>query len=227
MPKPPAKRSQPPTGPDPDALAGIPARHDGVEWSNTGVRLSVPSGTDPLAALREAMGVFMERRDGTNAMPWWLRVRWWHGGEVGLDRIGMLLPPSETGYVPQLDFTDRYSCYITTDRDEAIMFAARFAHPGLYEVALFEEPLLDDTVESTTSFRCRRARIWRRESISREDLLRVRARLTARMRAHSEDERACVEIPCPPLEEYEINQEALDKLRADGSIVVDPDIIDT
>jgi hypothetical protein len=116
----------------------------------------------------------------------------------------MLLPPSETGRRPTLDFTDPYSCYITCDRDEAIMFAARFACPMLYEVTLLEEPLVDDTLdpEQKTSFRCRRARIWRQETISREDLFRVRMRLEALARGDCDP----APVDCPPVEDVALGR---------------------
>lgn len=140
---------------------------DGQQWANTAVRLRVPSGTDPLAALREAMGVFMERRDGTNAMPWWQRVRWWHGGPAGLKQGDVLLPPSETGIMPALVGTDKASVYLTLRQEVAIMYAAPFESPALYEVLVDDEPVRDDVLpDDPNSWRVRSARVWRKYNIS-------------------------------------------------------------
>jgi hypothetical protein len=147
---------------------------DGQEWAHTHVAASYPAGTDPLAAIREAMGVFMERRDGTNAMEWWQRVRWWHGGPAGFKRGDQLLPPSQTGRVPGLDGTDKTSVYVTTSRDDALMFSARHERPALYEVTIDHEPVDDDVLPQTpTSKRVPSAKVWRIEQPSRTELAAV------------------------------------------------------
>lgn len=159
----------------------LPAPSEDASWANDAVFLRVPSGTDPLAALREAMGVFMERTDGTNAMPWWLRVRWWHGGATGLKQGDMLLPPSETGIMPALEVTDRRSVYITTNQNIAILFAARFKHPALYEVTIDMEPARDDVVpDDASSWRVPRAKVWRRLGIPASNLAMSRLALEYR-----------------------------------------------
>lgn len=153
-----------------DAVDASPAPQ--AEWAHSGVHLRVPTGTDPLAAIREAMGVFMERRDGTNAMEWWQRVRWWHGGRHGLKRGDILLPPSETGVWPGLDASDKTMVYITTDRKNALMYAARHERPMLYEVTLREEPIFDDVMPSApTEKRVPSAVVWRVEQPSRVELM--------------------------------------------------------
>lgn len=155
-------------------------------WANDAVRLRVPSGTDPLAALREAMGVFMERSDGTNAMPWWLRVRWWHGGPTGLKKGDVLLPPSETGVMPGLEESDRSSVYVTTNQNVAVLFAARFQHPALYEVTVDVEPVRDDVVpDDASSWRVPHAKVWRRLGIPAANL--AMSRLTLEYRPSDAD----------------------------------------
>jgi len=145
-----------------------------------------PAGTDPRDAIRETMGVFMERTDGTNAMPWWLRspLRWWHAGPSGMKRGDVLLPPSVTGRVPLLNVTDRNSVYVTTGRPEALMYASHLIAsddsrwPSLYEVSSSDEPIEDDTQPgSTTSFRVPKATIRRVESPSRRELSEVMAQI--------------------------------------------------
>lgn len=134
------------------------------------------------------MTVFMERTDGTNALPWWQQapLRWWHAGPGGLSRGDTLLPPAETGRVPLLD-SDRHAVYVTNDRNEALMYAAQHtigafdqfgrktgALPRLYEVTFSDEPQPDDTQpESTTSFRVPKATIRRVEQPGRKELAEV------------------------------------------------------
>lgn len=155
-----------------------------AQFSHTEVRASFPAGTDPLAAIREAMGVFMERRDGTNAMEWWQRVRWWHGSHHGFKRGDELLPPSETGKIPGLLGSDPESVYITTDRADAIGYAARWRRPILYEVTLREEPRRDDVLPHVaTSFRVSKATVYRAEQPSNRELtefLSMMREITAR-----------------------------------------------
>lgn len=158
------------TGNDGDYVASPDFTHDEV-------RLTVPAGTDPLAAIREAMGVFMERTDGTNAMPWWTQVRWWHGGPAGFKRGDILLPPSRTGRLPGLEASDVDSVYVTTDRAQALLFAARHESPRLYEVTKIGEgggPQLDDILpEDDTCWRVRSAMVYRVEVPSTLELRRV------------------------------------------------------
>lgn len=146
-------------------------------FSHTEVRLSVPAGTDPLAAIKAAMGVFMERTDGSNALPWWTRVRWWHGGPAGFKRGDVLLPPSTTGVIPGLHNTDRDSVYLTTDRGEALLFAVRHNSPRLYEVTKLGEggePRRDDVLpDADTCWRVRSATVYRVEVPSKLELRRV------------------------------------------------------
>jgi len=144
------------------------------EFAHDEVRLRVPAGTDPLAAIREAMGAFMERTDGTNALPWWTRVRWWHGGPAGFNRGSVLLPPSQTGVIPGLPITDRDSVYITSDRDKALLFAARHDQPRLFEVTKIGEPYRDDVLPGDEScWRCKSATVYRIEVPSKLELRRV------------------------------------------------------
>lgn len=156
------------------------------EWAHTAVTASFPSGTDPLAALRASMAVFMERKDGSNALAPWQQVRWWHGGPTGLRKGSKLLPPSESGHRPGLDFTDKEAVYITSDRNAAIMFAARHDRPCLYEVTGFEwldgatEPSPDDVIPGDpTSARVKTATIHRIEQISALELRRTLYELSA------------------------------------------------
>lgn len=151
-----------------------------------------PAGTDPRLAIREALGVFMERTDGTNAIPWWQRARWWHGGPYGLNKPAgfgasrglsiagslpvpidvrmLLLPPSRTGVVSGLPTSDQDAVYVTTDRFEATIFALRHARPVLYEVTIQQEPLKNDTFQSESSFRAPQATIRRVESLSQREI---------------------------------------------------------
>lgn len=175
-------------GPERDRRLRPELQDHGVEpapagWANTAVHGRYPAGTDPQAALREVMTVFMERADGTNALPWWNQTAWWHAGPAGLKRGDKLLPPAETGKVPLLD-TDRHSVYVTNDRDEALMYAAQHvigvfddvgtaiaAMPRLYLVTVTDEPQPDDTQpDSETSFRVPSAEIRRVEHPSRVEL---------------------------------------------------------
>lgn len=150
-----------------EIVPSSPYKHDAV-------RARFPSGTDPLAAIRETMGAFMERTDGSNDLPWWSRSRWWHGGPAGIRRGDMLRPPSETGVIPGLENSDRTSVYITTDRDLALLFAARHDRPGLYEVArLTSEPSHDDTVSDDRCWRVPSAVVYRIEQPSALELRRV------------------------------------------------------
>ena len=161
------------------------------------------AGTAPRDAVREVMGVFMERTDGTNAMPWWLQSpwRWWHAGPSGWKRGDLILPPSQTGRVPLLN-SDRDSVYVTSERAEALMYAAQLTSaearwPSLYEVSFNVEPQPDDTQpDSTTSFRVPQATIRRVESPSKVELSNAigeimevhRVMLAAQVVAAAEDE---------------------------------------
>lgn len=141
-----------------------------------------PSGTDPLAAVKEAMGVFMERADGTNELPWWSQRRWWHGSHDGFRRGTVLLPPSQTGVIPGLDGTDHDAVYLTTSRDDALMFAARHERPMLYEVTrLTVEPVHDELLppEDDTSWKVPSAAVYRIEQPSMLELRRVLYELQA------------------------------------------------
>lgn len=154
-----------------------------AEWANTAVFGRYPSGTDPRDALREVMTVFMERADGTNALPWWNQKSWWHAGPPGLSKGDRLLPPSETGKVPLLD-SDHHAVYVTNDRAEAVMYAAQHvigafddrgvrvgAMPRIYRVTVSDEPQPDDTQpDSETSWRVPSAEIRRVEHPSRSEL---------------------------------------------------------
>lgn len=136
-----------------------------------------PAGTDPRMAIRDAMGEFMKKTDGTTDMPWWLEatVRWWHAGPPGMKRGDTVLPPSETGVVPVID-SDPTMVYVTTDRAEAVIYATlcleRYGKmPHLYEVSFGVEPIADDTQPaSTTSFRVPSATVHRIESPGRTEL---------------------------------------------------------
>lgn len=152
-----------------------------VTWAHSAVRASFPAGTDPRVALRETLGVFMERTDGTNALEDWQRVRWWHGGRRGLKRGEWLLPPSQTGVMPGLDITDRESVYVTSSRDDAVMYATRFAEPVLYEVTLRQAPLPDDVVDHPSSGRVPTALIVRIEVPSRVELIAALMEIAAPM----------------------------------------------
>lgn len=150
---------------------------------HTEVKASFPSGTDPLAAIREAMGVFMERTDGTNALEWWQRVRWWHGGAKGMRRGDEVLPPSETGIVPGLNATDKESVYITTDRADALRYAFRHNTPMLFEVTVREEPRFDDVLPTVpTSKRVSSATVYRLEQPSRQEMFSFMAEMEATRR---------------------------------------------
>ena len=137
-----------------------------------------PGGTDPRMALRDAMGEFMKKTDGSSDMPWWLEVnyRWWHAGPMGIKRGDEILPPSETGVIPLLDSTDREMVYVTSSREEAVVYATvamgrSGKMPQLYEVTFGVEPIFDDTQpESQTSFRVPRATVRRIEAPSRREL---------------------------------------------------------
>lgn len=170
---------QPPVEiPKPPPLPERPAADDS-EFVHDSVFLRAPSGTDPLAAMREVLGVFMERRDGTNAMEWWQRVRWWHGGQAGLKRGDELLPPSETGRLPALEGTDPTSVYITSNRAEAVFYCLRHDRPMLYEVTVREEPDVDDVLpEQGSSRRVRRAKVYRLEQPSRHELMEALRQVT-------------------------------------------------
>lgn len=134
-------------------------------------------GTDPRLALRAAMGEFMKKTDGTTDMPWWLEAnyRWWHAGPMGIKRGQQVLPPAQTGARPLLD-SDPNMVYVTTDREEAILYATfqmgrgRFM-PQLYEVSFDVEPIADDTQpDSQTSYRVPHATVRRIEAPSRREL---------------------------------------------------------
>lgn len=140
-------------------------------WANREVRASFPAGTDPLAAIRETLGVFFERADGSNAMPWWTRCRWWHGGQAGIHRGAILRPPAETGIVPGLDTTDKASVYVTASREEALLFALRHQRPMLYEVVVDVEPVPDDLLpDHAPSKRVPSARVIRVEQPSNREV---------------------------------------------------------
>lgn len=167
--------------PPPEGLPDVP-RDDKGRYVNDSVHARFPGGTDPLQAIRETMGVFMERTDGGNDLPWWARLRWWHGGPQGFDRGSLLLPPSVTGVVPGLGGTDKDSVYVTTDRSAAIMFSARHDHPCLYEVTDFGgiEPIFDDVLPTVeVSKRVPRCKVHRIEQISNLELRRVLYELNA------------------------------------------------
>jgi hypothetical protein len=134
-----------------------------------------PKGTDPLAAIKATMTEFMERTDGTNALPWWAQKRWWHGGPAGFKRGDRLLPPSETGVIPGLESTDKTMVYVTTNRTNALLFAARHDHPVLYEVTNFQgvEPIRDDVIPDETCWRVPSCIVYRTETISRLELRRT------------------------------------------------------
>jgi hypothetical protein len=145
-------------------------------WAHDAVVARYPSGTDPLAAIRESMTVFMEKADGTNALPGWQQRRWYHGGQYGLKVGDVLLPPSTTGRVPGLDFTDRDAVYVTSERGAAVLFATRHDRPTIYEVLIDPavEPDVDDVIPNEdTSRRVRWARIHRIETPSRLELRRA------------------------------------------------------
>lgn len=128
-------------------------------------------------ALRDAMGVFMERTDGSNDLPWWLHAeyRWWHAGPPGLKRGDTIKPRSQTGIMPLVE-SDPDMVYVTSSREEAVVYATvamgRFGKmPQLYEVSFSEEPIHDDTQpQSQTSFRVSSATVRRIEAPSRQAL---------------------------------------------------------
>ena len=147
---------------------------DPAPFAHKAVRLSVPAGTDLRAAISEAMSVFMERTDGTSALPWWVTTKMWHGGHesAAVRRSRLLLPPSQTGVLPGLDNSDRDAVYLTTSRDDALMYATRHNRPVLYEVALTSEPTFDDMMpDNRTSWRVPSARISRIEYPSKYELM--------------------------------------------------------
>lgn len=138
-----------------------------------------PAGTDPRRAVRDAVGEFMVRADGTTDMPWWLEanVEWYHAGIGGLKPGDTLFPPTLTGVVPILD-SDPSSVYVTTDRSEAMLYLTfafgRFSHrpiPSLYVVSFPEEPISDDTQpDSTTSWRVRSATVRAIASVTQNEI---------------------------------------------------------
>jgi hypothetical protein len=136
-----------------------------------------PAGTDPRMALRDAMAQFLGKTDGSSDMPWWLgpEYRWWHAGPMGLKRGDEILPPSATGAVPLIE-SDPTMVYVTTDREEAIIYSTfqmgrSGRMPQLYEVSFGVEPIFDDTQpESQTSFRVPAAKVRRIEAPSRREL---------------------------------------------------------
>ena len=69
--------------------------------------------------------------------------------------------------------------YITTERDLALLFAARHNTPMLYEVAKLPEPAPDDTVDDDRCWRVPSAMVYRTEVPSRLELRRVLYELTA------------------------------------------------
>jgi hypothetical protein len=128
-------------------------------------------------AIRDAMGEFMKKTDGSTDMPWWLEapLRWWHAGPPGLKRGDSILPPSETGVMPVID-SDPTMVYVTSERSEAVIYATlcleRYGKmPHLYEVTFGVEPIGDDTQpESQSSFRVPSATVRRIESPGRAEL---------------------------------------------------------
>lgn len=151
---------------------------DRVPYQHDRMVARYPGGTDARMALRDALGGFMTKTDGTTDMPWWLEAnyRWWHAGPMGIKRGAEILPPSETGVIPLLDSTDREMVYVTSSREEAIVYATvamgrSGKMPQLYEVSFGVEPIFDDTQpESQTSFRVPRATVRRIEAPSRAEL---------------------------------------------------------
>jgi hypothetical protein len=167
-----------------------PVRPD--RFVHESVEARFPAGTDPLTAVKETLGVFMERTDGSNAMPWWQRERWWHGSHSGFRKPrpgraagplstamqGLILPPSETGVVPHLPNSDKGSVYITRNRADALLYAVWHRSPMLYEVIVSTEPLPDDVLpDDPDSFRVPSARIHRIESVSRFEIAGAIARV--------------------------------------------------
>lgn len=178
-------------------------------WANTAVHGRYPAGTDPFLALKDAMGVFMERTDGSNGMGWWQLppYRWWHAGPAGFRRGDSILPPVVTGMIPALA-SDPMSVYVTSDRSEAILYAAQHLMgdersrrlPMLYEVIVESEPQPDDTQPtSTTSFRVPSARIRRIEQPSKRELsAAVQAIMDVNERAMmiEQGEKPCEPVDC-------------------------------
>lgn len=154
-------------------IAGHPDTSPQSEFVNDRVFLRAPAGTDPLAVMREAMSVFMEKRDGTNVLPWWRQKRWWHGGAHGLRRGERLLPPSLTGKLPGLDGTDVDAVYLTTERTDALLYCARHDRPALYEVLVDHEPQADPLLPAGQSWTVTSARVHRMEQPSRAELTAV------------------------------------------------------
>lgn len=150
-------------------------------FAHDAVFASYPAGTDPRLAIRDAMSVFMERTDGTNALPWWQLQRWWHCGPFGIAKAklpmrefnNLILPPAVTGVVPALPNSDREAVYITKNRADAIVFGLRLARPALYEVTVSTEPIFDDTHPSETSFRVPVATVRRIEQPTQGELERA------------------------------------------------------
>jgi hypothetical protein len=130
------------------------------------------AGTDPRQAGRAVMQAMLG-----DDMPWWLQpgLRWWHAGPMGIKRGEEILPPSTTGAVPLIE-SDPTMVYVTTDREEAIIYATfqmgrSGRMPQLYEVSFGAEPIADDTQpESQTSFRVPSATVRRIEAPSRAEL---------------------------------------------------------
>lgn len=144
-----------------------PERH----WAHSEVRGRYPSGTDVRMAMRELMGVFMERADGTNALEWWRLRTWYHGGPRGLKKGEWILPPSETGRIPGLDQTSKFHVYVTSNRADAVRYALRHDRPHLYRVRLGSEPEPDDLLPfEETSKRAKLALIEAEEYISTDEL---------------------------------------------------------
>ena len=165
-----------------------------TDFSHDRVEARFPVGTDPLTAIRETMGVFMERTDGSNAMPWWQRERWWHGSHSGFRKPrpgrsmpglssamrGMVLPPSQTGVVPHLPSSDQEAVYITRNRADALLYAVWHRSPMLYEVIVDTEPVGDDVLPGDlNSFRVPLARIHRIETVSHVELRATIAKILA------------------------------------------------
>lgn len=152
-----------------------------ADFAHDEVRLRVPAGTDPLLAVREAMGVFMERTDGSSALPWWSQRRWWHGSHDGFRRGDQLLPPAVTGVMPGLDGSDTDAVYLTSSRDDALMYSARHERPMLYEVTrIGTEPVHDDLLPADgDSWKVPSAVVYRIEQPSMLELRRVLYELQA------------------------------------------------
>lgn len=152
-------------------MSGPPDRVE-APFQHTGLVGRYPTGTDPRRAVRETMTEFMTRTDGTNDLPWWLRsdVTWWHGSGDGI-RVGTeLMPPSITGIMPHLPYTDTASVYVTRLREDALMYSCWHRRPMLYEVSFADEPQPDDVLADPNSFRVPRATVRRVHGVTRPEV---------------------------------------------------------